>query len=137
MIDINNFFYINSTLNIVNYSVLLLSIIILLLEEYNQDRAWILLFTSIFIQTYLCNYLTNCHGILIIYCFILGFLIMKYLVEKKYYKFLLSLLLTLFILFIILYYLFELRYKDFYGSFGLHILFLLAGFIYILIPKNK
>ena len=137
MIDINKLFYKNLTDNIVNYTILIISIIILFIEEYDQFRAWFLLLTSIFIQIFVCNYLKNCYGISIIYCFILGFLIIKYLTEKKYEKFVITLLSTLTLLFTIIYYFFEYRGNIFLKSFFIHILFLFAGFIYILIPKNK
>lgn len=137
MIDLNLLFYGNQKNNIVNYLILTISIIILFIEEYDQYRSWFLLFSSILIQIFVCNFVAECYGVSIIYSFILGFLIMKYLIEKKYSKFAITLTSTLVLFFIILYYFIQLRGNRFLISFLQHILFVFAGFIYILIPKNK
>lgn len=134
--DDDDYYEFNPTLTFANYTLLIICILILLLEEYNQYRAWFLIISAFMIQIITCNYLTKCHGISIIYSFILGFLIKKYFDEKLYTKAILMLLFTLFILFIILFYFIRLRNKDLILSFFYHIIFIFIGMIYTFIPNN-
>jgi hypothetical protein len=79
---LNIFDYGTISSNVVNYSILALSLFLAFWQN-NDKRIYIVVFVSIFIQFLLCSCILSCIGISLIYCFIFGYLIKHYRDDNK------------------------------------------------------
>lgn len=120
--------------NIINYSILGLS---LLLAYNSKDdlRIYIVVFVSSFVQILLCSCLVSCHGISIIYCFIFGFLIKSYR-DKKDYKTSNYLILMTTLLILVSGITFDIQFTKLLLFIFNHALFIGVGACFAFIPPN-
>jgi len=120
--------------NIINYSILGLS---LLLAYNSKDdlRIYIVVFVSTFVQILLCSCLVSCHGISIFYCFNFGFLIKSYR-DKKDYKTSNYLILMTTLLILVSGITFDIQFTKLLLFIFNHALFIGVGACFTFIPPN-
>jgi hypothetical protein len=122
--------------NIVNYTILIVSILLAFLEFYSDYRMYMVLCISTIIQLSVLKYTLH-RGISIIYCFLIGFLIAEYFKQdkKKMIILIVGYIIAMIVSYITLYTYNQTSFVDFCRFFVIHCLFVVVGSLFSFIPK--